>query len=509
MISSRNVTILTTILSTTCLLLMVTVLPLTMLKIQRANTFMLDKVQQCRMDSSDLWKQVAAGEVRMKRQNYANEGAKGTINGGKCCSCQQGPPGPPGGSGQSGMDGEPGMIGSNGRNGRSGKYVMPPKNDDLSCQKCPSAVQGPPGHPGAKGARGQAGQAGTDGSNGNPSRQGPPGPPGVRGQPGMIGIQGPPGDPGRVLNGAPQGPSGPLGQMGPRGKPGVNGIDGNSGGLGPAGSRGEQGQRGSSGQRGLPGPTGPLGSPGIKGSCNHCAKSDRKQETAAKQQTSEDYGSNNNQQNIYNQEQTASGYEYEAREESRNNQRYDAQESKESYENQRPKSYNQAKVTASTYESEAPSQGEEYGNQGKGIIYKISYDNSVPSAFPNPATNPSKGYNAKAMAAPTNHFFSGQVNSRGYGQPNRVATNFANEPPAFSILQPMSSPRVYGQAVFQGQHYRGQMISNQRTASDYGYGAVGYQPPQPNPGYQGYTSPQQNWNRNPGETQFCEKEQSF
>ncbi|CAJ0564456.1 unnamed protein product, partial [Mesorhabditis spiculigera] len=354
------------------------------------------------------------------------------------------------------------MIGSNGRNGRSGKYVLPPKNDDLSCQKCPTALQGPPGHPGVKGPRGNPGNHGTDGRPGAPARKGPPGPPGVRGPPGDIGMQGPPGDPGRVLNGAPPGQPGQLGHMGPRGKPGANGNDGRSGGAGPAGLRGDPGQRGSDGQRGLPGPTGPPGSPGIQGSCSHCPNDGRQAAPApvAPADTQDAYSSPA-------QAPVAATYQ--------------TQEQGNSYEQNTP--------TKSAYEQEEQEEEEEEQQYepkptaaGGASAASLSYDNSVPSVQP-----PQGSEYARARAhGQQTLYYRDPSRSRAHAIPSRIPANFANEPPAY--LEPMS--RAHGTPNYGIQP----QASYQRTASDYGFGAVGYQNTSPYQSNPNRWPPQRNQN---------------
>ncbi|CAB3403977.1 unnamed protein product [Caenorhabditis bovis] len=268
MLGLRSSLIVSTIISTFSLLAIVVILPIFFMKVQRANTFMLTQIYDCRQDTTDIWKQVTHESMRGKR-SYGRVDAP-MIPLGKCCSCQQGKPGPPGPRGVDGKPGKPGMIGLNGRNGRDGKYVAAENHNELACQKCPPAPPGPPGHPGRKGPRGNPGKPGTPGHNGIPGRAGPPGPSGVRGPPGEIGMQGPQGDPGKVLNGAPQGPPGRPGKVGPRGRAGQTGRDGRPGLEGVAGPRGTQGERGARGARGPPGPPGPSGPLGRKGTCNHC-----------------------------------------------------------------------------------------------------------------------------------------------------------------------------------------------------------------------------------------------
>ncbi|KAK0395324.1 hypothetical protein QR680_001230 [Steinernema hermaphroditum] len=280
MLTARTVTVFSTVISFGTFFSIVVVLPWFMLRVQKTNTVMIYQVQECHMDTNNIWRQISHLGTRNKRQ-YGNSGggygAAAPRRSGACCSCQQGPPGLPGPKGLSGQDGKNGPAGSNGRPGRHGKYVYPKSQHEDSCQKCPPAPVGPPGLPGSKGPRGNPGTPGSAGTPGNNGRHGPPGPEGPRGIPGEPGRTGPTGDPGRTLNGAPPGPPGPPGKIGPRGRAGGPGPDGAPGLEGYRGMKGPQGERGVDGQMGLPGPPGPYGIPGPKGSCAHCEGHDEKE----------------------------------------------------------------------------------------------------------------------------------------------------------------------------------------------------------------------------------------
>ncbi|KAE9547695.1 hypothetical protein FO519_009092, partial [Halicephalobus sp. NKZ332] len=293
MLSGRSITVLSTVLSFATFIAVVVLLPLVHTWIQQRNTKLLALVEDCQVETKDIWKQltrydayilrngiVAFDESRIRdRRQYGGAPAyrgRQAVVGASCCSCQQGKAGPPGPPGQPGKDGKPGFPGSPGRDGRTGQYIIPVSTQETSCQKCPTASIGPPGLPGTKGNRGLPGSPGTPGTPGQAGRKGPPGPIGPPGQPGNSGIVGPSGDPGKVLSAAPPGPSGPPGPTGPRGRKGVDGNPGRSGFAGPEGPRGSPGQRGPSGVPGPQGPPGTDGPQGPSGSCEHCANEKNK-----------------------------------------------------------------------------------------------------------------------------------------------------------------------------------------------------------------------------------------
>ena len=79
----------TTVLSTTCTLVLIVALPLFHMHIQRVKTQMLADVDYCKDESRDLWKQLmtqGAGAKRQTRQaGYGNlAAALGVQQGGSC-----------------------------------------------------------------------------------------------------------------------------------------------------------------------------------------------------------------------------------------------------------------------------------------------------------------------------------------------------------------------------------------------------------------------------------------
>ncbi|KAK0395323.1 hypothetical protein QR680_001230 [Steinernema hermaphroditum] len=191
MLTARTVTVFSTVISFGTFFSIVVVLPWFMLRVQKTNTVMIYQVQECHMDTNNIWRQISHLGTRNKRQ-YGNSGggygAAAPRRSGACCSCQQGPPGLPGPKGLSGQDGKNGPAGSNGRPGRHGKYVYPKSQHEDSCQKCPPAPVGPPGLPdGAPGLEGYRGMKGPQGERGVDGQMGLPGPPGPYGIPGPKG----------------------------------------------------------------------------------------------------------------------------------------------------------------------------------------------------------------------------------------------------------------------------------------------------------------------------------
>ncbi|TRY89139.1 hypothetical protein DNTS_018070, partial [Danionella cerebrum] len=138
-----------------------------------------------------------------------------------------------------------------------------PAAEEVPCEDCEGARQGPPGLQGppgprvssAQGLRGEKGREGPPGPDGKPGVLGPTGEPGPPGQKGQAGLSGPRGDPGR---------SGPKGERGEPGPPGPMGASGQS--ISIAGSPGEKGEQGGKGERGPPGEPGSEGQPGALGS---------------------------------------------------------------------------------------------------------------------------------------------------------------------------------------------------------------------------------------------------
>ncbi|TRY89145.1 hypothetical protein DNTS_018070, partial [Danionella cerebrum] len=107
-----------------------------------------------------------------------------------------------------------------------------PAAEEVPCEDCEGARQGPPGlqgPPGPRGLRGEKGREGPPGPDGKPGVLGPTGEPGPPGQKGQAGLSGPRGDPGR---------SGPKGERGEPGPPGPMGASGQS--ISIAGSPGEK-----------------------------------------------------------------------------------------------------------------------------------------------------------------------------------------------------------------------------------------------------------------------------
>lgn len=207
MLSSRTLTIASSVVSLTTFAAVVVLLPLIYTGIQRRNTELLGFVEECQViffvmirfnkssfqvETKGIWRQMtrfeanalkdnfddfSANKIREKRQYASAPAYKAQRRSGlTCCSCQQGKVGSPGPPGQPGKDGANGSPGISGRNGRDGQYIIPVSTRDTACQKCPTAPVGPPGLPGLKGNRGASGQAGSPGKDGFSGRKGPPGP---------------------------------------------------------------------------------------------------------------------------------------------------------------------------------------------------------------------------------------------------------------------------------------------------------------------------------------------
>ncbi|KAI6217625.1 Col-cuticle-N domain-containing protein [Aphelenchoides besseyi] len=223
-----------TVLSTGTLVILILIIPLFAIHIQKRNTQLLSTIQDCQIESRNLWKEVAQWDKNGKQKR-----AKRAPYFGSCCTCTQGSVGAAGRSGKPGRDGKPGAKGIDGTPGKDGVYLRAQELAQEPCQKCPVPKQGPPGLNGLKGKQGAAG---------------PPGQPGIP-----------------AINGE-KGARGPIGSVGLTGPPdkfltnvqirriGVQGRDGSPGARGIKGNRGEVGSRG-------PGPPGPQG---VKGSCSHC-----------------------------------------------------------------------------------------------------------------------------------------------------------------------------------------------------------------------------------------------
>ncbi|KAI6198027.1 Col-cuticle-N domain-containing protein [Aphelenchoides besseyi] len=192
-----------TVLSTGTLVILILIIPLFAIHIQKRNTQLLSTIQDCQIESRNLWKEVAQWDKNGKQKRAKRAPYFGS-------------------SGAKGIDGTP---------GKDGVYLRAQELAQEPCQKCPVPKQGPPGLNGLKGKQGAAG---------------PPGQPGIPAINGEKGARGPIGS--------------PPGPIGARGRIGVQGRDGSPGARGIKGNRGEVGSRG-------PGPPGPQGVKGSCSHC--------------------------------------------------------------------------------------------------------------------------------------------------------------------------------------------------------------------------------------------------
>ncbi|KAI6195518.1 Col-cuticle-N domain-containing protein [Aphelenchoides besseyi] len=229
-----------TVLSIGTLVILILVIPLFAIHIQKRNTQLLSTVQDCQIESRNIWKEVIQWDKNGKQKRFKRASYFGS-----CCTCTQGAVGAAGPPGKPGRDGKPGTRGVDGIPGKDGVYLRAQELAQEPCQRCPVSKPGPPGLNGLKGKQGAAG---------------PPGEPGIPATNGEKGARGPigsvekgiTGDPGRILIGGQQGKPGEESEfkveMGRRERKELKAIA----------------------ERGPPGPQ------GLKGSCTHCQPSNER-----------------------------------------------------------------------------------------------------------------------------------------------------------------------------------------------------------------------------------------
>ena len=279
----RQVTIVSTCLSTCALLTCAILLPALHMHMQQVRTMMLSQVQHCQGESIELWREmrreqlVTNGAAREKRQYSSprldrlsgNAQAPAPINV-QQNSCLLSSDHYTHSQAAHVSKARRAMSGQRARTDSTVHREPPDSRETAESQAFTSChrkqlitlarnvlqpFRALPVLPGRKGivvalgkivritlvqAFSAPGRPGYDGTYGRP---GPIGPPGDRGAPGGLGWKGPPGDPGMVLNGAPPGPQGQVGRVGAQGNVGPPGIDGNRGAPGARGFRGPVGDR--------------------------------------------------------------------------------------------------------------------------------------------------------------------------------------------------------------------------------------------------------------------------